>query len=362
MGTASQTSVAAAGLCSVSYDGFTLPLIAPAGRWMAVQTGVAPEWPALLGTKDARIPVASSLEVWSLAERTGTRVATLEKGLILGRSADQEGFLVEEILDDGSRRIGYVRWPDVAMAPATPTAPPTLQPEWLIDDGRVNAFACLGPDGTIAWSARDITNSDFSLSVRSATSAFEVPAAPDQSWLLPVFARDSRTIFAIRLRDGIADLVAADITDEDAFHQSLIVRRLSVRMDSRRAYQAMAPQGTDSAVGPGEDARLVIFDPDLRRMAVWDPANDSLRPLAERSFAACIAADGSVLVSDGEGVFLDHPDGQPGRAPLVYERVAVPRRVQFEGDAPGDWILLVPDRRSISVVRFALLQATLTSR
>jgi hypothetical protein len=31
------------------------------------------------------------------------------------------------------------------------------------------------------------------------------------------------------------------------------------------------------------------------------------------------------------------------------------------GDAPADWILLVSERRTISVVRFALLEATLTS-
>lgn len=355
-GTASQTSVAVAGLCVVAYDGFTLPLVSPDGRWMAVQTGVPPDWPTLLASNDQRIPMASGLEIWTLQDKTGSKVATLDKGLILGRSADREGFLVEEVVGDGSRRIGRVHWPDRAQASSSETP----QPDWMIDDGRVNAFACLSRDGSIAWCSREMRDEGFTLSVRTSSGAFQVPPATDQSWMLPVFAHDGRSLFAMRLRDGVTDLVVADATDEAAFRQSINVRRLSVRMDVRRTYQVLAPQGTENAVSPSDDAQLVLFDPDLRRMAVWDPANDSLRLLAASSFAASIATDGAVLVADRDGISVDLPAGAAERPPLVYDRPAIPRRVQFEGAGPRDWILLVPDRRSISVVRFALLNATIT--
>jgi hypothetical protein len=360
IGSASQTSVATVGLCAVPYDGFTLPLVSPDGRWLAVQTGVAPEWPTLLAAQDARIPMASGLEIWFLGDAVGTRVATGPSGVVLGRSADREGFLVEEMLDDGSRRIGKIAWPrEAATSGVAPARPVGVEPEWLIDDGMVNAFAALGPDGSIAWCSRDVKETGFTLRVRTATAAFDIPPGPEQSWMLPVFADDGRMIFSLRYRDGVTDLVAADVASEAAFRQSLIERRLSVRMDPRRTWQVLAPQGASDAVGPGEDARLVLFDPDLRRMSVWDPATNSLRPLLERSFAAGIARDGSMLVSDQDGVVLDHPAGTAGRSPAVYDRPAIPRRVQFDGAGPSEWIFLVPDRRSIGVVRFAVVDAKL---
>lgn len=380
-GSASQTSVSSIGVCTVPYDGFTLPLLSPDGRWLATQIGVPPTWPTLLAMKRQTVPMASSIEIWSLDSRTGRRVTTLAKGLILGRSADNDGFLVEEVLDDGSRRIGRVEWPTLEPEPAAETrtpdarssladAPKPLEPEWLIDDGRVNAFAALSVDanglstGSIAWCSRDIEGDGFALSVKhGATSAqWDIPPMPEQGWLLPLFSRDGRTLFAMSLRDGVVDLVAGDPSDRVAFEQSEIRRRLSVRMDAQRTYQTLAPQGTDAAVGPGDSTTLVLFDPDLRRMTIWNPTDSTYRPLTEGSFAATIVADGSVMVGDGDGIVLDHPAAAPGFPPRVYPRSAIPRHVQYTGDGPHDWVLLVPDRRSISIVRFALLEASLTGR
>ena len=86
-------------------------------------------------------------------------------------------------------------------------------------------------------------------------------------------------------------------------------------MDERRTYQTLAPQGTAAAVGYGNDARLVLFDPDLRRMAIWDPRNDTFRPLAGGTFAAGLAPDGSALAADRDGLLLDHADAAPGFPP-----------------------------------------------
>lgn len=373
-GSASQTSVSAIGVCTVPYDGFTLPLLSPDGRWLATQVGVAPQWPTLLASKQQTVPAASSIEIWSLDAKTGRRVATLGRGLILGRGADLEGFLVEEVLDDGSRRIGRVLWPTPETAPTTVqatlggTTPPPPEPEWLVDDGRVNAFAALtiASDGSgqssLAWCSREIDGDGFALSVRHGGSGerWDLPALPEQGWLLPVFSRDGATLFAMSLRDGIVDLVAGDPRDRIAFEQSKLTRRLSVRMDAQRTYQTLAPQGTDAAVGHGDSTQLVLFDPDLRRMTIWDPSDGTYRPLAEGSFAAALLPDGAVMVADRDGLVLDHPSAAPGFPPRVYPRSAVPRRVNFTGEGPHDWVLFVPERRTLSIVRFALLEASMT--
>lgn len=383
-GAASQTSVSAVGVCTVAYDGFTLPLISPNGRWLATQTGVPPTWPTLLATKDQTSPMASAIEVWALDEKSGRRISVLRKGVILGRSADDSGFLVEEVLDDGSRRIGRVEWPASErslLSASTPAAgKKDPEPEWIVDDGRVNAFACLSRDGrSIAWCSRDMRDDGFALSVRVGGRAFspdggsldaaptnwDLAPGPEQSWMMPVFGEDDRegppTLFAMLFHDGITDLVAGTSGDAVAFEQSKVVRRLSVRMDERRTYQTLAPQGTSAAVGQGNDARLVLFDPDLRRMAIWDPRNDTFRPLAGGTFAACLAPDGSALAADRDGLLLDHADAAPGFPPRVYPRPAVPRHLRDSAASgtPHQWVLFVSDRKSISVVRFALIEASM---
>jgi hypothetical protein len=376
-GSASQTRVSAIGVCSVPYDGFTLPLVSPDGRWLATQTGVPPTWPTLLAIAGQTPPRASAIEIWALDARGGWSVARSETGLMLGRSADVDGFLVEEVLDDGSRRIGRIDWPEAnrdreADRPRDEAAP-SLAIDWIIDDGRVNAFAALavGADGrsigSLAWCSRDIDGRGFALSTRDgATSAqWDLAPKPEQSWMLPVFSRDGRTLYAMRYRDGVVDLCAGDPSSVEAFEQSLLQRRLSNRMDLQRTYQTLAPQGTDAAVAPispdSTNDGLLLFDPDLRRIVHWNPQLGTYRPLLDGSFAAALATDGSMLIADRDGLLLDRPDAPPGFPPRIYPRSAVPRHVRFMGDAPADWILLVSERRTISVVRFALLEATLTS-
>jgi hypothetical protein len=396
-GSASQTSVSSIGVCVIPNDGFTLPLISPDGRWLATQVGVAPTWPTLVASKDQTAPMASSIEIWALEAKAGTRIASFGTGLVLGRSATTSGFLVEEVLDDGSRRIGLVEWPEgdresslLRVPSSEESESKAIEPEWVIDDGRVNAFACLSVDGqSIAWCSRDIRDTGFALAVRHASAVtvadrtaesvgdgtWKLAPGPDQSWLLPVFGEDQRrsddldsplsppTLFALLYRDGVTDLVAGDSSSAVAFEQSKSVRRLSVRMDERRSYQTLAPQGTAAAVGRGADSRLVLFDPDLRRMAIWDPRDDTFRPLAAGTFAACLAPDGSILASDRDGLVLDHAQAAPGFPPRVYPRAAVPRHVQpSQLDSRHDWVLFVPDRKSVSIVRFALLDASMARR
>ncbi|MDZ4830256.1 MAG: hypothetical protein SGJ09_08690 [Phycisphaerae bacterium] len=373
---ASQTSVIVKSLGAVPYDGFTLPVVSPDGRFVAVQTGVAPTWPTLLGTRSGGPPRASGIEVWSLDDRGARKSFQTQKGYVLGRSADAEGFLIEAPQADGSRRIGRVRWPagsvDATMEP-DPEAPRDGLPEWIVSDARVNISPALGPGGAMAWCARDVDATDFVLVVRKGESAYEVPADEAQSWMLPTFADDG-SLFALRVRDGVTELVHAETDDFDTFEQSIAVERLSLRADAQRAWQALAPQDALSAVTPGEIPRLLLLDPDLGRMAIWDPRERGLRPMSEGSFAACVGTDGLTLLADSDGVIAAPPSSRGANpaapnanqrstilgtdGPRIYDRGAVPRRVAGQ---PGTWILLVPDNRRIGIVRLTLVTPTRTA-
>lgn len=377
VGSASQVSVVVTPLCAPTYDGFTLPLVSPDGRHVAIQTGVAPPWAALLARPEATRPAASGIEVWELRERDGRKVAQLPRGFILGRSSDEGGFLVEEIRSDGARRIGKVAWPGTMRVRADGAFETVddVSPQWLVDDGRVNAFASLGPGGALAWSVRDSAEGPMSLAVRIGETAFEIPSTDDWNLILPVFSASGRTLFALRVRDGVADLLAGSTSDAEAFEQSLVVRRLSLRCDDRRAWQALAPQSGGAAAAPGDAERLLLFHPDLRRMVEWDAEADTLEPLAEDSFGAAAAGSGLLLVADPDGVIAVRRNAGRGKPPRVYDRPAVPRRIApflpdsgAQGADPseaarldaydaGAWILLVPDRDRLSIVRLRVLGA-----
>jgi hypothetical protein len=370
-GSASQTSVVTTPLGTIPYDGFTLPLVSPDGRWLATQTGVPPEWPTLLAVPGARLPRASGIEVWEVDGRELERVGALPRGYVLGRAADANGFLVEQPLEDGSRRIGKVAWPAPIMATADGQATPLpttarideFAPSWFIDDGRVNAFATMGTDGSLAWCVRDPgSDQGFALAVRPTSgTAFEVLPEPGKSWMLPTFAADATSLFACCLGDGVTDLAAGSTLDQESFEQSLLFRRLSMRMDARRTYQTLAPQGSSAAVAPGSEAVLVFFHPDLRRMVTWTPSANLLQPLPVDSFAACASLDGGMLVADPDGILYltppppsaggaIPPSGQPAR---IFDRAAVPRRLDA---SPGDFMFFVPDGRNLGVVRFRLVE------
>lgn len=157
-------------LGTLRYDGQTLPLVSPTGEFLAVQqreepTGpsaaasggnalsgadqhpteqwAATTWAAALAQPFAEAPANVSIVFYNLrtpepfASNQGVTVA-LPPGCILGRSADARGFLIERLLDDGSRWIGLVSWLDASV-------------RWLVADEHHNAMATLGPSGELCW-------------------------------------------------------------------------------------------------------------------------------------------------------------------------------------------------------------------
>ena len=118
---------------AVEYDDFSIPLSSPDGRFLAVRAGAPPAWPAILARPDAqRLPVVP-FEILRLNAAGVESLQTIRGPWLLGRSADEIGFLVEGYRPDGGRRIGRVDWV-------------TGEVTWLIDDEFVNAFATIAVD------------------------------------------------------------------------------------------------------------------------------------------------------------------------------------------------------------------------
>jgi hypothetical protein len=135
----------------------------------------------------------------------------------------------------------------------------------------------------------------------------------------------------------------------------------------------LAPQGTASAIGEGPDDRLVFFHPDLRRMAIWDPVDDSLALLEPESFAATLDGDTAALLAMPDGMFRQRirpPSGSASPIPTgsdrpvrLLDRTGVPRRVESrrstdENERPGrSWLVLRPERKSLRILRLYLLDS-----
>lgn len=198
------------------YDGLTLPLISSSGRFFATQTGQPPPWDVVLSQPGAVPWLGSRVEVFERIDpapptagrpsppgdnqpddrRAGLRRLTpdawghgwgdgLPAGLLLGRSADDAGFLVELPRADGSRAIGRVAWPTAyAFVPPGGDGPPAAALEWLLDDGGCNTDAVL------------ITNDVLLVARRAAKAAVpgagEPPARPQgpDTFVLARFARN----------------------------------------------------------------------------------------------------------------------------------------------------------------------------
>ena len=91
-------------LGTVETDGFTLPVISPNGRFLAVQTGDPPDMATALARPGQRAPRASRIALYRLDDRGIVRLGETASGLVLGRAADDAGVLIESPRPDGARR------------------------------------------------------------------------------------------------------------------------------------------------------------------------------------------------------------------------------------------------------------------
>lgn len=317
----SRVVVAVQPVGKVPYDGVTLPLTSPDGRFIATQSGRTPSWETLLASRAQTAPVGLNLAVYRLdipdpagrarGDRATPKPASLERmepvepfpsGLLLGRSADDAGFLVESPRADGSRWIGKSPW----------ARPGSV--EWLVRSEQVHAHGVLAPPGSpalLAAARREVDRAAFSLVVhwrdagrgRSET----LQSSPGDSLMFPVFSADGRSVAVISipadaLGDGPIQLVAFEIDASDPGSPRL---RPQARLDLGRggvhgAYQSVAPvqspavfpalpdapTSTDLRLRSTLAAGLTVFSARDGGMTWWSPRDQQVLTLAPGAFAA----------------------------------------------------------------------------
>lgn len=176
---------------SIPYDTQCIPLTSPDGRYIATQVGPPPSWATLWATIDAETP-ASTVEAYSIDQGAVSRIEWPQRppdSIVLGRSANDEGFLVESIQADGSRAIALIAW-------ASGRAEILAQ-----DAGQVCAHATLTARGELAYTSRPIDASQPAvLCLRARDGSVTTLASPGAEYAYPMATSDDRFIYALAVR------------------------------------------------------------------------------------------------------------------------------------------------------------------
>lgn len=317
---------------AIPTDGITLPVLSPNGRYMAVQTGAAPDLATALARPGQRPPLASRITLYRIDPRGLVRLGESDGGLVLGRNADDRGVLVEGPQTDGTRWIGRLDWNN-------------LEPEWLVQDGNVNAFAALGADGMLAYSARSVTSTLFDLVVRKGDSVRRLDGDGTRSYLFPALSADAATVFALVLRDGILELGSADPTSGETLKQSLARAFVTDRGSDELAMFMTTAQGVRDGI-EGKD--WILYHRSVNSLARWNSA-DGLRVIPGNTLARArvdatreaVLAGGKVRLRAVEGA------GEPGT--VVVEQLGVPRSIGTVEERPA-FLMFTPEPAGVRIV------------
>jgi len=315
----------------IPYDGLVLPIVSPDGRAIATQSGRAPSWNCLFADKGCPPPVGLALSAYSIsiapepaASPDGSRDANkpdkphsprglsaikwnkpLLPGLLLGRAADEQGFLVEAPQPSGARWIGHVKWL-------------TGEINWLVRDEQlrtVNAHAALADDGALVFVRRPLDRASFDLVLRTRrgdSSIDIVVAAPNgsESYTYPFISPDGTVVAAFAvptddLASGMVSLVAfARLDPTIGKSLSLVeISRLEIgRGGMQAAYQSSATMQLPAALAKSpraaatsttlNDVRaifaagLLFLSPRDGTTIWWEPRRSQVINFAPGSFAA----------------------------------------------------------------------------
>jgi hypothetical protein len=307
-----------------------------------------PDLATLLARPGQSVPQASRIAVYRVDPRGLVRLGETAPGLVLGRAADARGFLVESPRPDGARWIGRIAWG-------------SDEPEWLVQDGRVNAFATLGPNGELAYASREKSDRTFDLVVRRDGRTARLSSEGTRSYVFPCFTSDGLKIHAISLRDGILELLEADPASDESLRQSATRALISERADDSTAMQMTTPQGTRDGTDGGD---WIVFHPALGSLIRWN-AVDGVRPFAGSPIAAGRIDTRRTAFLVGNRVrirSLDDPSGEaegrmrmdsgvaePGLGTVLFDSIAVPRAIAPIEGAPA-LLLVAPDRNGVRLL------------
>lgn len=324
----SRLRVAITPLGSVPYDGQVLPLVSPDGRFVATQIGTAPPWPTILAQPGAAPPMGLRLSVFDISQPQPTEVAPIEAlpdGLLLGRSTDDQGFLVESPRPDGSRWIGRVSWVGSRLS-------------WLVRGSGVHAHATLSHDGTVVYTTRPISGRQTTLAWASTQGVGELPpdaAGPGVSLTHPFFGSDRDVLYAMAVSPSGVEVLAMRFTPRGGVGAVLARRALVTEPDAAAAALATMSLQTPLPAADGP-APVLVLHPGLGRLVEFSAVDASLASMPQESIAGvrCEAvATGGVFVTTADGLMFS-PDPASARtmpptrppASRVLDVPHVPRR------------------------------------
>ena len=190
------------------WDRFTLPLISPNGLHAIVQLGKTPQLNQLCGRKNTPI-TTTSIELHALDPLQGRRIAPHvidRKGLIIGRSVNNQFALVELPAGENGRWIGEIDWATGSL-------------RWIVSDDAINCFSTTNPAGDIAWSRREQDNNRFHLVVKTSRGQRVIDDG-SSDWLLPSFVGNDR-LRAFQISNGRLSLVEFDLRATNPMQTSL---------------------------------------------------------------------------------------------------------------------------------------------
>jgi hypothetical protein len=329
-------------LGAVPYDNFSLPIVSPDGRYIATQSGAPPTIETAIAAPGSDVPVATQVEIYRLSyeREPPARHRLVGSGLLLGRSCNTRGFLVEAPQADGSRWIGFVTWESGDLT-------------WLVTGEAVNAFASLGPLGQLAWSQQGPDAAHFDLVVRLGTSEWTVASQGDE-WLMPHWSGKGDNLFGLHLREGNLDLVHAIASSPAAFRQSIRRLPLSGGATIYSAYQSMNAQvNVSDAPSPRQD-RLAFYHPARQRATVWAPFAVSTIGVLEFDLMAPTA-----LLDDGPYALLSTPENLVRlNMEKRRDRINLLAGMLVPRPSPAsDWpyVLVAPGQNSLGLTAMRLL-------
>lgn len=330
--TATDIQVEVQPLGTVSYDGQALPLPSPSGEFIAVQSGEAPLWPALLAGPDAQAPMGTRLTVFRVEKNTLQPVqwpTQPEAGLMLGRWADDEGFLVESIRPAVGgvcpRWIGKMNWVTGSV-------------RWLVSTSHVNAHATITPRGELIFTRRQLNvTSTASLIVRGHNGEETEKSSVDGAFCFPVAGAAVDVIYAFRVSRVGTDLevLRLDRSTPEAPRAAGTRHawRISKSPDVMLAFQmastaAIYPAGVQLAGSnlTNDTDTVAMFDPRTSRMTRFNTVTGGTEALLTKTIGAVpsiagIAGQhamnpGYLCTGTGGLVFIAAPeDGWPGTWP-----------------------------------------------
>lgn len=312
----SEVRIAIKPVGNIPFDGQTLPLVSPDARFIATQTGEAPDWPTILAQDAASPPTRTRIEIYDISKDSVKRIKlaeTLPAGAMLGRSSTTTSFLVEVPRPDGARWIGSVDFV-------------TGKFRWLVQGDTINAHAISldwsGQPERLLFTRRAIRETTAHLILsENGTETDLGPAAAGVSAFLPTLgACNAPAVMCLESTGVGLEIVARGMTDDHI--GDVAARRQLAGADASNplllAFQAVSPVATwlDSSAVRTDAAdfetppAFLFHNPLMARMCLFDPRSATLTSLAPKSVSGAWCRD-----PIGWTVFLSTPDG------LVHQRI-----------------------------------------